>query len=71
MNYIVVAIGCLECGNDSLLVGVFATLDEAKAARPEGWRVGKWVEASEALWAGDVVLAIFQIGKSQALWVTS
>lgn len=40
MQYIVMEIGCLECGNDSTLVGVYKNLEDARKDYPEAQVAG-------------------------------
>lgn len=59
-GYVVVDIGCLECGESSRLVGIFPDREAAVAAGAT-LVVDGYDEAVAATWSGTGVIAAFKI----------
>lgn len=62
-TYVAVLIGCLECGNESSLIGVFDNLDDAKRAAAGLWGASERDIAvdpgAEFDWGGEGQLVIW------------
>lgn len=59
-GYVVVDIGCLECGEPSYLVGIVADRDEAIAAGAQHVLDSR-SEAGAARWGGQGLVVAFRI----------
>lgn len=59
MKYLAFDIGCIECGEDSAVVGIYDTHDEAKAA------ISAYVDGSgswgRAGWHGQHSVEVFEV----------
>jgi hypothetical protein len=55
MYYVAVDIGCLECGEDSAVLGIFTERAHAEAALQDAWT------KQEATWRGHHAFEVFAV----------
>lgn len=59
-RWLVIDIGCLECGNPSEVLGTYPSQEDARAAHPEA-QLASDMDSHD--WRGGGVLVIFDLGQ--------
>lgn len=65
VSYVLVEVGCLECGGGSTLIGTFATQEEAVLAAPAVPNWGKWETPPlhPTAWRGQAAQVVFDLDR--------
>lgn len=65
-RFVVIDIGCLECGNPSNLLGAYPTLAAARAAHPHAEaRADVGDDGMYGTWHGESIEIIFDLGPTE------